>query len=360
MKKISISLLMLLMAVVGTEAKDWKIGPSSVTGMDFASINAAMGSSEVKAGDVLYLDQYYNENAEQTVTKKVTIIGTGYDESFNDEQVVARLTNSLTLKTNDVIVKSVRIQGSVNFYSTDCVIDRCYISGNIKHQSTTAGMNHLYSCYITGRIEGYSSNNPSMQDIQNCVIVNNWTIGSEIHNIAYLTASVINNNIIVKSYGTRDYPQRDWYCLSGISNSQITNNMIYGYNSSHADYYNRDFTSDVVASGSGNTIEHNIFSGTDALTYYPSNKIRQRDNWNSFFVCSGNYSDYYKLATDSGDNPAVGYATDGGDIGCHGGMFGCPSGGRPQYIPYFTKVTVGSRTEDGKLPVNVSIKIQDE
>jgi hypothetical protein len=228
-------------------------------------------------------------------------------------------------------------------------------------------MNHLYSCYITGRIEGYSSESPSMQDIQNCVIVNNETAEPPIHNIAYLTASIIKNNVIVKSYSASNgstyysvWHNGDCYCLSEIVNSQITNNLIYGHNSMSESYYNRDFTSDVVASGSGNTIEHNIFSGTAEMTYYPSNKTGQRDNWEGFFVGSGSYSDYYKLSADSGDNPAIGYATDGGDCGCHGGMFGCPSGGRPQYIPYFTKVVVGSRSENGKLPVSVSVKIQTE
>lgn len=359
-----LSVLTLLVTAVSTEAKDWKIGPSSVAGMDFSSINAAMESSEVVAGDVLYLDQYYNESTEQTVTKAVTIIGTGYDFELTDEQVVATLTKALNLKTNNAFIKSVRIQSNVNYYSNDCTLDRCYISGIIKHQSTNAGMNHLHSCYVTGRIEGYNKDNPSMHDIQNCVIVNNACANPAIHNIAYLTSSIINNNIIVKKYS--DYnnssssTKGDCYCLSDIVNSQITNNMVYGYNSNSSSYYNRDFTSNIVASGSGNAIEHNIFSGDAAMTYYPSNIKGQRSNWNSFFVCSGNYSNYYKLATESGNNPAIGYATDGGDVGCHGGMFGCPSGGRPQYIPYFTKVTVGSRSEHGKLPVNVTIKIQDE
>ena len=85
MKQKILFLLTLLVASVGTQAKSWKIGPSSVTGMNFASINAAMNSSNVSAGDTLYLDQYYNESAEQTVTKAVVIIGTGYDTSTTDE-----------------------------------------------------------------------------------------------------------------------------------------------------------------------------------------------------------------------------------------------------------------------------------
>lgn len=94
-------------------------------------------------------------------------------------------------------------------------------------------------------------------------------------------------------------------------------------------------------------------------TYYPTNKTYS-SAWSNLFTNTGRYSDQYKLATESGDNPAINYATDGGEVGCHGGMFGCPSGGRPQYIPYFTKVTVGSRSENGKLPVSVTVKIQDE
>ena len=84
MKKLLLSLLVVTVAA-SVQAKSWKIGPSSVTGMDFASINAAMSSSNVASGDTLYLDQYYNEKNEQTVTKKVVIIGTGYDTSLTDE-----------------------------------------------------------------------------------------------------------------------------------------------------------------------------------------------------------------------------------------------------------------------------------
>ena len=360
MKKVTFTLLALLVAAVSTQAKSWKIGPASVTGMDFASINAAVNSSNVSAGDTLYLDQYYNENQEQNVTKRVVIIGTGYDTSFTDEQVVATLTRGLSLKTNNAIIKSLRLNCSVNFYASNCVLDRCCIAnGIVKTQSTTAGINCLYSCYLsTSRIEGYSSTAPSMYDIQNCIIIDNgYASNPYIHNIAYLTSSIINNNVIYKSYRTGGW---ECYCLSNIDNSRITNNMIYGRDTYNDNYANRDFANNVVSSGSGNTIEHNIFSGTAALTYYPNNKTGQRNNWNNFFEGTGNYSDYYKLATESGDNPAIGYATDGGDCGAHGGMFGCPSGGRPQYIPYFSKVVVGSRTENGKLPVSVTVKIQDE
>lgn len=343
MKKLLLSLLVVTVAA-SVQAKSWKIGPSSVTGMDFASINAAMSSSNVASGDTLYLDQYYNESAAQTVTKKVVIIGTGYDTSLTDEQMVATLTNYLYLKANYVEVKSVKLW-TVYFYNDDCVLDRCYVN-QISTQSSTAGMNHIYSCYINGYIRGYSSSSSSQFDIQNCCIYYYLSSTSNYYIIEYLDNSIINNNTII---GNGSYV----YCLYDyITNTQITNNIILNTVSG------RDFGSNsIYSSGSGNTIEHNIFGNNSALTYYPTNKLGFGSKSSELFTQTGNYSDYYKLADKSA---AKGYATDGGDVGCHGGMFGCPSGGRPQYIPYFTKVTVGSRSEDGKLPVSISVKIQEE
>lgn len=342
MKKI-VFMLTLLVAAVGAEAKYWKIGPGSVAGMDFASINAAMSSSNVAKGDTLYLDQYYNENKDQTVTKQVVIIGTGYDTSLTDEHVVARLTSTLLLKANGIVVKSARLE-NVYFYNEECIVERCYMTLG-KTQSTTAGLNHIYSCYVNGTISGYDSNNFSKYDIQNCVIIYN----SSSHNICYLTSSKIQFNTILRNYSSSSY-----YCMSLIKNSNITNNIILSYYSS---FYNNDINSGVYSSGSGNSIEHNLLSHSTSLSYYPTNKHGYGGKYSELFVCTGSYSDYYRLAEKSA---ALEYATDGGEVGCHGGMFGCPSGGRPQYIPYFTKVTVESRSEDGKLPVSVTIKIQDE
>lgn len=349
MKKFFFSLLTLLAAASSAEAKYWKIGPSSVTGMDFASINAAMGSSSVSAGDTLYLDQYYNESAEQNVTKRVVIIGTGYDTSLTDEQVVATLTKALNLKTNKAVVKSVKLS-TVNFYNTDCTMERCYAE-IVKAASSTAGINHIYSSFINGNIEGYSSSIYSMFDIQNNCIVRKYV---NTITIQYLTSSIIKNNVIISTHNNSSYNYRS---LININNTEITNNIILATETTSDTYFDFELDDKIISSGSGNTIEHNILSHRGALTYFPNNKVGYGNSLSELFTQTGEYSDYYKLAEDS---PAKGYATDGGEVGCHGGMFGCPSGGRPQYIPYFTKVTVGSRSENAKLPVSVSIKIQDE
>lgn len=343
------SVLMLLTVAVCTQAKFWKIGPSSVVGMDFASINAAMDAEEVNAGDTLYLDQYFSTDVKQTVTKKVVIIGTGYDTSLTDEQVVATLTDSLKLMVDGIQVKSVRL-ANVKFFADECLLDRCY-TRSIEIGTVPKGMNYIYSCFITGSVgnqvvasiaTSVSGSTTTVYakaqlDIQNCVF---YSSGNQI---CYLTNSIINNNTNRSTSSNK--------ILNIIDNSQITNNIIIGGSSC--------VSSDVYAINSGNTIEHNVISQT--IQNYPNNKSCSGD---AIFTKSGSattsYSDYFKLKTDVTDNFALTYATDGKEVGCHGGMFGCPSGGRPQYIPYFTKVVVGQRSVDGKLPVNLEVKIQNQ
>lgn len=347
MKRVLLSALVLSVAAMGTQAKSWKIGPSSVNGMDFASINDAVESEKVAAGDTLFLDQYYSTNVKQDVTKKVVIIGTGYDTSFTDEKVVATLTDSLTLKVDGIQVKSVKLN-NVKFYADECVLDRCYVY-NIGIANVPKGMNHIYSCYIDGgtlgnRVSVTTITNSisgattttyynAQFDIQNCVFR-----GSS--KLIHLTNSIINNN----TFHCSSSPM-----ISNVNKSQITNNILYSSNTV--------LNANVYEVGSGNTIEHNIMYQSVPANY-PDNLYST--NILSLFVGSGNYSDYYKLKTGVTDNFALTYGTDGKEVGCHGGMFGCPSGGRPQFVPYFTKVVVGQRTENGKLPVSLEVKIQDK
>lgn len=331
MKKIILLMVMLTIVITNASARDWHVGPSSVSGMDFTDINAAMASSDVVDGDVLYLDQHLSVY-DQTVTKAVTLIGTGYDTTLSDEGVVATVSN-LYLKSDNVKVKSLKCS-SVYLYNAECTLDRCYF--NYVYSYSSAGLNHFYSCYCEGYFYSDNPSYPMQVDVQNCVI--KYSGSTNIFN--YATKSTFNNNVIILG----NYS--DYYIFNGVINSSITNNILLHTSSRY--YY-------IFGTTSGDAIEHNIM--TYSYSDFPTNKTVSYDSESSLFVCSGSYSDCYRLAENS---VAKGYATDGGDCGVHGGMFGCPSGGRPQYIPYFEKVVVGSRTENGKLPVSVKVKIQEK
>lgn len=332
MKKFILFLVVAFVTAAQASARDWRVGPSSVIGMDFADINAAMASSSVVDGDVLYLDQHLNVST-QTVTKAVTIIGTGYDTALSDEGVVAVVAD-LYLKCDNVKVKSLQCS-NVYLFNSECIIDRCYF--RFARIYSSAGLNHFYSCYCNGKFYSDNTSYPMQVDVQNCVI--QTPSGDE--NISYATKSVFNNNVFVNASKSSTY----YYIFRQVTNSTITNNILFrtGY---AAEIFDKTF---------GNAIEHNI--ATSSISGFPTNKVLNNPNTSDLFVFSGNYSDYYRLSETS---IAKGYATDGGDCGVHGGMFGCPSGGRPQYVPYFEKVVVGQRTENGKLPVSVKVKIQED
>lgn len=331
-------LLTLLLSCMGASAKSWRIGPASVVGMDFATINAAMSSANVTKGDTLFLDQYYYETNNQTVNKQVTIIGTGYDTSLSDEGVVSYVYGTLILKADKIVVKSLRV-GNVHLYNNDCIIDRC-CAASIRGMQNS-GTNHIYSSYIYGSIQSDVSSSPAQVDLQNCVVSNSGNC------LYYLDNSIIKNNVLINSLST-SYSSSYYYVCYQVTNSEISNNIILQTNSSNNNY--------VFDATTGNAIEHNILSCT-SLSGFPTNKFGYGNAMSTLFECDGSFSDYYRLTTNSA---ARGYANDGGDCGCHGGMFGCPSGGRPQYIPYFSKVVVGSRAEDGKLPVSITVKIQEQ
>lgn len=330
-------LLTLLLSCMGASAKSWRIGPASVVGMDFASINAAMSSANVTKGDTLFLDQYYYETNNQTVNKQVTIIGTGYDTSLSDEGVVSNV-NGISLKADKIVVKSLYI-GTVYLYNNDCIIDRCRAASIRGMQNS--GMNHIYSSIIYGDIKSNVSSSPAQVDLQNCVVRNSDNC------LYYLDNSIIKNNVLINSLSNSNYSSYYYVCYQ-VTNSEISNNIILQTSSNYSNY--------VFDTTTGNAIEHNVLSCT-SLSGFPTNKFGYGNAMSTLFECDGKYSDYYRLTTNS---VAKGYANDGGDCGCHGGMFGCPSGGRPQYIPYFSKVVVGSRAEDGKLPVSITVKIQEQ
>lgn len=331
-------LLALLLSCMSASAKSWRIGPASVVGMDFASINAAMSSTDVTKGDTLFLDQYYYESNTQTVSKQVTIIGTGYDTTLSDEGVVSYVYGTLILKADKIVVKSMHVV-DVHLYNNDCIIDRCYVTSIRGMQNS--GMNHIYSSIIYGNIVSDVSSSPAQVDLQNCVVRNSDNC------LYYLDNSIIKNNVLINSRSNSNYSSYYYVCYQ-VTNSEISNNIILQTSSNYSNY--------VFDTTSGNAIEHNVLS-CSSLSNFPTNKFGYGNAMSTLFECDGNFSDYYRLTTNS---VARGYANDGGDCGCHGGMFGCPSGGRPQYIPYFSKVVVGSRAEDGKLPVSITVKIQEQ
>ncbi len=331
MKKLFFTSIMLVLAIVAS-AKSYKIGPSSVTGMDFASINAAMSS--VSEGDTLLLDKAYKETSEQTVTKAIVIIGNGFDTTTS---TIAQV-GTLSLKADGIHVNSLYVT-NVKFYNYDCRLYRCFVGSSASWAGTSqaTASNSIHSCYFTGTISG--TNKYAIFDIQNTILFTNT-----YNVISYLNKSNICHCVIVGSCNS------NYYIIQGVYSSSIIDNIIVNTGYSSNTISNFDISS-------MNTIHHNVMSGFNNTTNYPLNKTGY--SLDRICKCSGTTisGTYFELKSGS---PAYNYASDGGDAGIYGGLYPYVDYGRPIYVPYFTNINVPAKATNGTLPISVTVEVQNK
>lgn len=334
MKKLFLTSLMLVLAMAAS-AKSYKIGPSSVVGMNFTSINAAM--SYVSAGDTLLLDKAYKETSEQTVTKAVVIIGNGFDTTTS---TIAQVS-TLNLKADGIHVNSLYVT-NVYFYNKDCRLYRCFVGTKASWTGTSdaIGSNSIHSCYFTGTIAGTSAK--AIFDIQNTILYT-----STYNVINNLTNSNICHCVI---YGIGD--SNSCCIISNVTSSSIIDNIIVGT-------YNYTYTISNYDISSMNTIHHNVMSGFLNTTNYPLNHITNSSKLNAICKCTGSTvsGTYFELKSGS---PAENSASDGSDCGIYGGLYPYVDYGRPIYVPYFTNIIVPAKATNGTLPISVTVEVQNK
>ena len=341
MKKLFFTSIVLMLAIVAS-AKSYKIGPLSVTGMDFTSINVAM--SYVSDGDTLLLDKAYKETSQQTVTKAIVIIGNGFDTTTS---TIAQV-GTLSLKADGIHVNSLYVT-NVKFYNYDCRLYRCFV-GSSAHwagESDATGSNSIHSCYFTGTISG---NKIAIFDIQNTILyTNTYSV------ISNLTNSNICHCIVYAHYYTSN---NDHYLIKNVTSSSITDNIIVNYNDNGPSYYCIQTIGNYDVS-SMNTIHHNVMSGFKNTTNYPLNYITNLSSLSGICKCTGTTvsGTYFELNSGS---PAENYASDGSDCGIYGGLYPYVDYGRPIYVPYFTNINVPAKATNGTLPISVTVEVQNK
>ena len=291
------ALLCCLSVVVN--ARTWTIG----TGGNFVDINAAMSSSNVVDGDELQFLPKTVLTTQQTVTKAVTITGTGY---LNDDESRLDRENNydayLTIESDDVTIRFYRI-GWVNVHGANTRIEHCYIDYWIDSKSSNYDTENtvIRSSFIGYGIYGYQMFaviHTTEWTITNCIIGGR----GGAYRLINLDNAIIDHNIIYSPY------KENTYLINYVKNSEITNNIIVCDG-------NRDYTFDANTLSEANNciIHNNVISNTTALSRFPDN-IRVA---NLAAVCTLEGGDikndiYFRLLDNS---PAKGYATDGGDCG---------------------------------------------
>lgn len=326
------------------QAKTWRINNDPAAKADFLSINDAMASVDVYAGDVLYLDPGCRLPS-QSITKGVTIIGTGYNLTESEEAMVA----GITINANDIKLTGINVSGSISWSNgrSNITIERCKAQG-ISLYNTCNGVK-VIGCYITGTVYGRN----------NSLVIRNSIILSQVYGIKN---GIICNNVIVYNSGTFTN-NSSYYPMNSITNSTITNNIIINptthttttdnvvTNWSHQTIYNTAVTD-------YNTITNNVLSTDAAHAYadFPTNKFIGA-KVEDIFVNEGNQEEKYKLKEGSA---AIGYGQNGVDCGAFGGLYPYVLCGRPQFVPYIYDVQIPNTPTDGKLNITLKVKSQNE
>ena len=324
MKRRILTAVLLCCVCMAVNARTWLIG----TGGEFVDINAAMSNSYVEDGDTLQFLPKTVLNTQQTVSKAVTIIGTGYLNP--DESSLDRTNNYdayLIIESDDVTIRSFRM-GWVIIHGTNTRIEHCYVDYWVDINSFNYDTENavITSSYIGFGIAGYNQLGVIYEYAQNWVITNN-IIGPRggTWKIIGLDGATIDHNIIYSPSKASNY------MVTNVKNSTFTNNIIVCDGS-------RDYTFDANTQkeASNCIIRNNIISNKTDLSRFPDNK----QVVNLAAVCTREGDDktsdiYYRLLDNS---PAKGYATDGGDCGPWSGARPYVVGG----IPSETEPTTGN------------------
>ena len=342
----AMALVMLFaMNVSAVQAKTWRINNDPAAKADFLSIDDAMASLDVYAGDVLYLDPACRL-PEQKITKGVTVIGTGYNLTDSEEAMVA----GITISAGNTKLTGVNVSGSVSINANNVTVERCKTQGIFVSYYSLVGVK-IIGCYVEGSISG---NNGASIVLRNSIVLGQ---------VKSIKNGIINNNTILYNSGSKTDYYYEIFAIYGVTNSTISNNIIINQtthtttsdnvvtNWSYTTIYNTTVSDN-------NSINNNVLS-TDAdhaWADFPTNKFIGA-KVEDIFVNEGNQEEKYRLKEGS---PALGYGTNGVDCGAFDGLYPYVVNGRPQFVPYIYDAQIPNTPTDGKLNITLKIKSQNE
>ena len=336
-----------VLTVVGTQtvsAKSWRVNNNSTKKANFVDINAAMASADVVAGDTLYLDPGSVLASEQTISKAVTVIGTGY--FLQNGMVAATINNRVRIKAEGTKLNGVYVNGEVWILANNITLERCKINCRVyAYDETRYGLTVL-QCFI---------NNPNYENsiegqFRNATIKNNIIISSYA-NYTYSTAIFnVHDSEIANNYLAVNNTRYNREVLYHVTNSQIYNNIIRNAKDPNLIFANSDAVNN-------NSIYNNVITAAkDTYTNLTDIVYLGSADMSSVFA-PGTSDAAYRLKEDS---PAKGAGKDGADCGPYGGATPYVESGLPLYHPYIKKAIVAGKSVNGVVDVELNIKMQNE
>lgn len=348
MKKFFSFLMVAVLLCGAVQAKTWRINNDPEAKADFLSIDEAMESLEVYAGDVLYLDPGCRLPS-QTVSKGVTVIGTGYNLAEAEEAMVA----GITVSAENTKLTGINVTGQIKLSSNYVTIERCKATSI---WLSSGGKNiEITGCYVLGGVSGFNTSSLlRFSTLRNSIILGKVNL---------IENSTISNNIIIYDSGTKTGSNDYDYLLYNIYTSTITNNIIINTttHTTQADNVVTNWSHMTIHNttvSDGNTITNNVLSTDAAHAWadFPNNKFIGA-KVEDIFVNEGNQEEKYKLKEGSA---ALGYGINGVDCGVFDGQYPYVLSGRPRFVPYIYDAQIPNTPTDGKLNITLKIKSQNE
>ena len=266
---------------------EWRISDRTDIEVDFHSIDEAMKDERVQDGHTLYIERG-SHLADPTITKKVTIVGPGYDLA-ND---------SRNAKVDFLIInaENVKVVGLQIHYALVCNnnvnIENCYITNSVLGNETSYENDNcvIKSCFIDGNVYGRGEDGTYEWTLTNNIIKGG------VYNFEEMT---LNHNTIVSAN----------YVLNGVNFSTVTNNLLHQTKSDSP-----------IVNCSDNEYDKNVVSLASNTYGEKSNQTLEKS-----ISCSGdaNSEDYYTPV-----GYTLGYSTDGTDCGAFGGSNPYVKGGK--------------------------------
>lgn len=322
-------------------AKSWRINHDVTKGADFTSIKAAMDTTAVVDGDTLYLDPGCILQGDQTITKAITLVGTGWQ--FADKPYIpARLSNALYITAKATIV-GVYVQGYIYPRCSGVVIDRCYCTCVVQNDNAYTSQNvEIRSSYVAGRIIGCGETNMKTSGwkvYNTCVVFH----GDYCHLVENFTNITFENCLL--------YNNRYWgyELFNKVDNSLIKNNIFFR---------NEDQKNKILSNCDNNSFYNNVLSADETFTAGTNNICLNTGDIGQVVVNDGVAGGAWAQLKEG--SPAIGAGEGGVDCGpfAEGSLYPFVVCGMPKYIPYFKEISVPSQPTDGK--VRVSLKIVNQ
>ncbi len=313
----------------------------------FKTVAELMQFSGTSPNDTVYVTGSNQQYGDITLTKKMVFIGPGYFMSQNPQTPM----NKIPAYFDDVVFTT-GSEGSVfmgitSYYSNsnywvyvnNISIINCYITDDIWIGNSSWDTN-VENLIIEGCFFGEDYSGTNFYSNYTGILVNFVFKNNIVKGGFYLpngSNGIISNNIFLN----------DHFQTGASSNFQIHNNICMS-----------DSDDDFIMQSLSESVSHNI-SAADFFGDENGNI-----GWQTavnLFIGAGDTNNeystdgYYQLNHHSNNNPAIGGANDGGDIGAFGGPEPYQLSGVPD-IPIIFEINTGGIVSGDEVPVHIKIR----